>query len=82
MRKPSGSATSPAETRGARMFIVMGATGHVGSAVAHCTSGRMPLASSVRQMKRKSPVRWRRTIAHGRLTYSGPYLRPHFMQIT
>src|SRR5574337_1271893 len=45
----------------------------------HSTSPRMPLASSVRQTKRNGPLRCRRTIAYSRFTYSGPYLRPHFM---
>jgi hypothetical protein len=47
MRKPSGSATSPAETREARMFIVMGATGHVGSAVAACLLAQRHLVTVV-----------------------------------
>ncbi len=35
----------------------------------HCTSERIPSALSVRQTKRKSPLRWRRTMAYRRLTY-------------
>src|SRR5574337_673006 len=45
----------------------------------HSTSLRMPLVSSVRQTKRNGPLRCRCTIAYSRFTYSGPYLRPHFM---
>src|SRR5690606_17884656 len=43
------------------------------------TSGRTPLAASVRQLNWSSPARWRRTMPYRRLTYSGPYLVPHFM---
>src|SRR6185312_1982708 len=46
------------------------------------TSARMPWRSSVRQTKRNAPRKCRRTMAYRRLTYSGPYLVPHFMQMT
>src|SRR6185312_6530396 len=46
------------------------------------TSARMPSRSSVRQTKRNVPPRCRRTMAYRRFTYSGPYLVPHFMQMT
>ena len=58
-----------------------GASSSVGSG-RHCTSLRTPWASSVRQTKRKSPLRWRRTMPYRRFTYCGPYLVPHFMHST
>ena len=42
-------------------------------------SSRMPVASSVKQRNRKLRRVFRRTPAKSRLTYSGPYLRPHLM---
>ena len=42
----------------------------------------MPWLRSVRQTKRKSPRRWRRTMPARRFTYSGPYLVPHFIHST
>ena len=46
------------------------------------TSGRIPLGTSVKQINRKSNVRFLATIPYRRLTYSGPNLSPHFIQMT
>src|SRR5690554_252161 len=48
----------------------------------HSTSGLMPSVRSVRQTILKSTVVWRLTILYKRLTYSEPYLVPHFMHRT
>ena len=46
------------------------------------TSGRTPLETSVKQINRKSNDKFLATIPYRRLTYSGPNLSPHFIQMT